>query len=346
MIDNLLSAVIRDKFFSPRAILYTLHKRRTCTFADNIPSITTSDNVKLLPPRELYSACICDIYHVYWNMCIGNKGIFTIAGKKFGIQRRRSPCDVGNCGGKLWKNFEREICAMGSIIEAINRNVIDAVARARIPSRAVGTMDLGRRTLQWKYGLFTLTDNAQLFTRQCALARSLSLSLSDRAIARFVAIAVCARSSVSTVELGAASVGSLYYLVRPIADKITAEWIVLHSAPHLYTLGQCAYGESDERDQPVIYISSRVWTNNTSLFLSLFCFLSPSLSHTSHLISLDPRLLVFESRLFTSGIYIYRSRHSSHTKIPFEWRTSFLRRDKSSRGPFSGKYVAERYCDK
>lgn len=55
-------------------------------------------------------------------------------------------------------------------------------------------------------------------------------------------------------------------------------------------------------------------------------------------------LLVFESRLFTARD-IYRSRHFSHTKIPFEQRTSFFRYDKSSDGPFSGEYVAEWYCD-
>lgn len=63
-----------------------------------------------------------------------------------------------------------------------------------------------------------------------------------------------------------------------------------------------------------------------------------------HLPARASSLLVFESRLFTARD-IYRARHFSHTKIPFEQRTSFFCYDKSSGGPFSGEYVAERYCD-
>lgn len=77
---------------------------------------------------------------------------------------------------------------------------------------------------------------------------------------------------------------------------------------------------------PVIYVANRAWTNNTSLrsrFLSS-CFWVAIIHR--------PR-------------YIYRSRHFSHTKIPFEQRTSFFCYDKSSGGPFSGEYVAVRYCD-
>lgn len=72
--------------------------------------------------------------------------------------------------------------------------------------------------------------------------------------------------------------------------------------------------------------------------------LPTALGRIIHLSARASSLLVFESRLFTARD-IYRSRHFSHTKIPFGQRTSFFRYDKSSGGPFSGEYVAEQYCD-
>lgn len=73
--------------------------------------------------------------------------------------------------------------------------------------------------------------------------------------------------------------------------------------------------------------------------------LPTALGRIIHLPARASSLLVFESRLFTVLRYISFQTFLSHTKIPFEQRTSFFRYDKSSGGPFSGEYVAERYCD-
>lgn len=84
MIDNSPSALICDKvfFFLLRELLCTLHKHRTRRITDNIPSITTSDNVKLLPPGN-FTACAFVISIMFiCNMRIGNKRIFTITGKR------------------------------------------------------------------------------------------------------------------------------------------------------------------------------------------------------------------------------------------------------------------------
>lgn len=129
----------------------------------------------------------------------------------------------------------------------------------------LNVMDLWSLAIWWKYRLFALTDNAQSFTVVAPGAIEHNRGLHARCL-----FLLCrSRRSERWVVLLLLFVQSL--------DKITAEWIVLHSLSHIYTRGH-----THTTNALVIYVASRAWTNNTSLR------------------SRAPSLLVFESRLFTA----------------------------------------------